>query len=125
MTRALLSLIVMMSAGTVGTAAAQAVYPGQPSIGDPIADQHRRHMEIQRQRSDAIADFSRQYRIEARLTELELGGQRLAEPYIPLVAIAPRDAEGERQARERATAARQATVAGVTQIDDWLARGPR
>ena len=122
MTRALLSLIVMMSAGT---AAAQVVYPGQPSIGDPIADQHRRHMEIQRQRSDAIADYSRQYRIEARLTELELLGQRQAEPYILLVATAPRDPEGERQARERATAARRATVAGVTQIDDWLARGPR
>ncbi len=122
MKRAVLALVAVLSAGT---ASAQVFNPGQPYVGDPMADQLRDRMEQQRQGSADQAAFARQHGLNARLTQLELHAQRRPEPYVPLVETSPRPLETEGQAREHATAQRQSTVAGVTQIDDWLARGPR
>ncbi len=122
MRRAVLILIALTAAGT---ASAQVIYPGQTYVGDPIADQHRYRVEVQRQRSAEQAAFARQHQLNARLTQMEIQVQRRPEPYIPLVETAPMSPDAERAARERATTQREATVAGVTQIDDWLARGPR
>lgn len=88
-------------------------------------DQQRYRTEIQRQQSAEQAAFARQHQASARLTQLEIQAQRRPEPYVPLVVTPPGSPEAHRQARERATTQRQSTVAGVTQIDDWLARSPR
>lgn len=93
---------------------------------DPYAQSMQGRMEQLRQRSDRIADYSAQYRANTRLSLLELRQQQLRrEENARLVDTGPRTLEQERAARERATAQREQTVAGVTQIDDWLARTPR
>ncbi|MES2860562.1 MAG: hypothetical protein V4701_03785 [Pseudomonadota bacterium] len=115
--------LVVIAASTGATA--QSWAPGQTSIGDPLAGQQRYRTEIQRQQSADQAAFARQHQLNARLTQLEIEAQRRPEPYIPLVETDARSSEVQRQARERATAQRRSTVAGVTQIDDWLARSPR
>ncbi len=119
---AIIALIVL--AASTG-AMAQTWGPGRPYIGDPLADQQRQRIEIQRQQSADQAAFARQHQLDARLTQLEIQAQRRPEPAAPLVGTAPPSPEQQRQARERATAQRRSTVAGVTQIDDWLARSPR
>lgn len=116
-----LALILTTAAGEVG---AQTWRPGQPYIGDPMADRLRDRMEIQRLQSEERAAFARQQALNARLTEMEIRSQRQAEPFIPRVDV-PASPDAQRRAREAATARREATVSGVTQIDDWLAREPR
>jgi hypothetical protein len=118
----LLTAIAVLGAGT---ASAQAVYPGQPYVGDPMADQLRYRMEVQRQRSDEQAAFARQYQLETRLRQMEIETQRRPEPYTPLVDMPRRSPEAARRAREQATSRREAAAAGVSQIDDWLDRTPR
>ncbi|MBU1347860.1 MAG: hypothetical protein KKA16_13050 [Alphaproteobacteria bacterium] len=108
-----------------GTASAQVACPGQPRVGDWMADQHRDAIELQRQRSAEQAAFARQYRLESRLTEMEIRSARAPEPYIPLAATPLHSPEAERQARLDATRRREAVAAGVGQVDDWLARPPR
>ena len=120
-----LSALSLGLAFAIATPAAAQVFPGQPYIGDPLAAQQRYHMEMQRLQSAEQAAFARQHRLDARLTQLEIQSQRRPEPYIPLVPTVPRSPEAERQAREQATTLREATAAGVGQIDDWLARPPR
>ncbi|MDP3403262.1 MAG: hypothetical protein Q8S03_01150 [Brevundimonas sp.] len=119
----LLAALAVVTAA--GPAAAQVMpYPGQPYIGDPMADQLRNRMEIQRQASAEQAAFARQHATEARLRALEIEAARQPEPYIRR-ELPLRSPEQERQAREQATARREAVVQGVGQIDDWLARTPR
>ena len=121
MRTALLALILTTAAGGV---TAQVYQPGQPYIGDPMADRLRDRMEVQRLQSEQQAAFARSQQLGVRLTEMEIRAQRRAEPYIPLVAV-PQSPDAQRRAREGATARREATVSGVTQIDDWLNRNPR
>ena len=116
--------LILMSALCAGTASAQLYAPGQPYIGDPMADRLRDRMETQRLQSDQQAAYARQQQLNARLTEMEIRAQRQPEPYVPLVDVTP-SPDAQRRAREAATSRREATVAGVTQIDDWLARQPR
>ncbi|WGM32109.1 hypothetical protein [Brevundimonas sp. NIBR11] len=120
MRTALIAIVLITAAGAVS---AQTYAPGQPYIGDPLADRLRDRMEIQRLQSEQQAAFVRQQQLNARLTEMEIRGQRQPEPYIPLVAVAP-SLDAQRRAREAATARREATAAGVGQIDSWLDRAP-
>ncbi len=117
--------------GLAAPAAAQVAYPNPiysaPAYpgGDPLANQQRYRMELQRQQSAEQEAFARQHRSAARLTALEMQNQRRPEPYVPLVPTAPASPEAQRQALERATAQRRSTAEGVGQIDEWLARAPR
>lgn len=118
--RTLVLTVIALSSMT-GAASAQVF-----NSADPHAQSMQYRMEQLRQRSDWIADYSAQYRANSRLTLLELRQQQLRrDEEARLVETGPRTLEQERAARERATTAREQTVAGVTQIDDWLARGPR
>lgn len=117
-------LLAVILTATAGAASAQVYAPGRPYVGDPMADRLRYRMETQRLQSEQQAAWARQQQLNARLTEQELRAQRQPEPYIPLVDVPP-SPDARRRAREAATIGRQAATAGVTQIDDWLARGPR
>lgn len=123
-TLALAALCLSTLAVAPAPASAQGWMPGQPYIGDPLADRLRDRMEIQRLQSAEQAAFARQQALNARLTELEIRAARQPEPYIPRVAV-PATPDERRRAREAATARRQAVAAEVSQIDDWLARDPR
>lgn len=116
--------LVLMSVLSAGSSSAQAYHPGQPHIGDPMVDRLRDRVETQRLQSEQQAAFARQYQLQSRLTEMEIRAQRQPEPYIPLVDV-PQTPDARWRAREAATARRESTVSGVTQIDDWLARQPR
>lgn len=120
MRTALLALILTTAAGA---ASAQAYAPGQPYIGDPMADRLRDRMENQRLQSEQRAAYARQHQLNARLTEMEIQAQRQPAPYVPLVDV-PASPDAQRRAREAATARREATAAGVGQIDSWLDRRP-
>ncbi|WP_396595305.1 hypothetical protein [Brevundimonas sp. R86498] len=125
MTRTSLLLAALATVTVAGPAAAQiAAYPGQPYIGDPMADRLRYRLEVQRLSAAEQAALARQFATEARLRALEIEAARQPEPYIRLERPLRSPAE-EREARERATASREAVAAGVGQIDDWLARTPR
>lgn len=124
----LTALFVMIAAPV----AAQ-TWPAPYSV--TMADQHRFRTEVQRQNAAEQAAFARQYRLDARLTELEIRAERQARPFLPETAWPQAYARGaydrlgtpeaERTARAEATRRREEAVAGVTQIDDWLARGPQ
>ncbi|WP_428150563.1 hypothetical protein [Brevundimonas sp.] len=116
--------LILLSVLSAGTASAQTYAPGQPYVGDPMADRLRFRMETQRLQSEQQAAYARQQQLNARLTEAEIRAQRQPEPYIPLVDVPP-SPDARRQAREAATARREAVSSGVGQIDDWLARSPR
>lgn len=113
--RTLLIATAILSASGIDAVAAQ-TRVGQPGIS--IADQHRYEIERLHQRSQEQASFARQSQLNARLTQQDLQAARAPEPYIPLSPIVPQTPEAARRNRE-------ATVAGVRQIDDWLARTPR
>lgn len=121
MRTALLALSLTLA---VGAASTQVYAPGLPYVGDPMAGRLRDRMEVQRLQSEQQAAFARNQQSNARLTEMEVRGQRQPEPYVPLVAVPP-SPDAQRRAREAATARREATAAGVAQIDDWLNRNPR
>ena len=121
MRTALLALILTTAAGA---ASAQVYAPGQPYVGDPMADRLRDRMETQRIQSEQRALYSRQHQLNARQTEAEIRAQRQPTPYVPLVDVPP-SPDAQRRAREAATARREATAAGVGQIDSWLDRAPR
>ena len=118
---AALTLLAVLSAGG---ASAQVYAPGQPYIGDPMADRLRNRTEIQRLQSEDRAAYARQHQLNARLTEMDIRAQRQPAPYVPLVDVPP-SADSQRRAQEAATARREAVSSGVGQIDDWLARSPR
>lgn len=118
------ALFALMLSMAAGSASAQIHAPGQPYVGDPMADRLRDRMEIQRLQSQQQADFARQQQLQSRLTEMEIRNQRQAEPYIPLVQVQA-SPDTRRREREAATARREAVTAGVSQIDDWLAARPR
>jgi len=114
--RTLLIAMAILSASGVATTASAQTWVGQPGIS--IADQHRYETERLRQRSQEQASFARQNQLNARLTQQELQAARAPEPYIPLSPMVPQTPEAARSDRET-------VAAGVTQIDDWLARPPR
>jgi hypothetical protein len=116
--------LILLSVLCAGTASAQTYLPGQPYVGDPMADRLRDRIETQRLQSEQQAAFARQLQMNARLTEMEVRAQRQPEPYIPLVDV-PASPDAQRRARAAATARREAVSSGVGQIDDWLARQPR
>ena len=116
--------LILLSILSAGTVSAQTYAPGQPYVGDPMADRLRDRMETQRLQSEQQAAFARQQQLGVRLTEMEIRAQRQPEPWIPLVDVAP-SPDAQRRAREAATARREAVSSGVGQIDDWLARQPR
>ena len=121
MKAAALILLCVLSAGA---ASAQVYAPGQPYIGDPMADRLRYRLETHRLQSEQQAIFARQQQLNARLTEMEIRARRQPEPYVPLVDVPPTP-DAQRRAREAATARREPVASGVGQIDDWLARGAR
>jgi hypothetical protein len=120
MRTAFLALILTTAAGA---ASAQVYAPGQPYVGDPMADRLRDRMESQRIQSEQRALYSRQHQSNARQTEAEIRAQRQPAPYVPLVDV-PASADSRRRAREAATTRHEATAAGVGQIDSWLDRQP-
>lgn len=121
MRTALLALVASLALS--GPVAAQVYLPGQPYIGDPMADQLRNRTEIQRLQSEQRAAAFNQYQTEARLTAQEVINQRQAAPYVPLVDV-PQTPDARRRAQEAATQRRQTVVEGVSQIDRWLDRAP-
>lgn len=100
-----------------GAATAQ-VRPITPYVGASVADQHRYENERQYQRSRDQAAMARQNQLSTRLTRQDLQAARAPEPYIPLQPLIPQTPEAARRNRDT-------TVAGVSQIDDWLDRTPR
>ena len=116
--------VFLLSVLSAGTASVQVYSPGQPWIGDPMADRLRDRMETQRLQSEQQAAYARQHQLSARLIEMEIRARRQPEPYVPLVDV-PASPDAQRRAREAATARREAVSSGVGQIDDWLARPPR
>jgi hypothetical protein len=116
--------LILLSVLSAGSASAQIHAPGQPWIGDPMADRLRYRMETQRIQSEQQAAYARQHQLNARLTGMEIRARRQPEPYVPLVDVPP-SPEAQRRAREAATAQREAVSSGVGQIDDWLARPSR
>lgn len=115
-----LILTVLTVSSVAGAAPAQVF--NDPS---PYAQSQQDRMEALRQRSDRISDYSRQYNTDARLTLFELAQQRRRAARVERLEPPLRSIEAERAARERATTAREETVDGVTQIDDWLNDTPR
>ncbi|WP_298162657.1 hypothetical protein [Brevundimonas sp.] len=116
--------LILLSVLCAGTTAAQTYAPGQPYVGDPMADRLRARIESQRLQSEQQAAYARQHQLNTRLTEMEIRAQRQPEPYVPLVDV-PASPDARIRAREAATARREAVTSGVGQIDDWLARSPR
>ena len=123
------TLRLALSFAAAATAAQAQTWPPRP--GAPAFDNHRYEADQNRAATDRLrlqADQreleARQHQLDARLTQQRIETQRqpnLASPpaYAPL-----RTPEEERAWRETATARRQATQAGVGQIDSWLDRKP-
>lgn len=120
--RAMAAAIVLLAA----PAAAQVPLPPAGASALDLnryqADQHRYEMERLRARADQRESFARQLQLETRLSRLEIEAARQQEPIQPPAYRALRTPEEERAAREAATRRREATAAGVGQIDDWLDR---
>lgn len=122
--------MVLVLAAACAPAAAQTWVPSPyagPAIDPQMAmqQQHLWRMEQLQQQSRDQAAYAAQFRANARLTQLELDAQRQPEPYIRRDPLMLRSPEAEAEARAQATERRERVVSGVTQIDDWLARGPR
>ena len=129
MTRALILVAAVVAPLLVaGTASAQVrPLPPGPSAWDQHryqADQHRYEMDRLRGQADQREATARQLELESRLNRQDLRSRLTTDPYIPAQPRALRSAEDERTAREAATARRQATEAGVGEIDAWLDRRP-
>jgi hypothetical protein len=118
----LLSAAALTVASTMASAAAQ-VRPWAP-YGTTGLDDQRYQIERQRQQAEASEALARQQALQTRLTIMELQARRLPPPTPDSSAPALRSVEQERAAREAATARRQTTTRGVSQIDSWLDRTP-
>ena len=119
--RILVALVLCLAAAP---AAAQ-VPPYGPGPYPTTGELHRYEMERLRARSDANAALAARQALDARLTLLELQARRQAAPLDPPAAPVLRTPEQERRLRQAATARREATAAGVGQIDAWLDRRPQ
>lgn len=115
--------ILVASMALTGPAAAQIYQPGQPYVGDPMADQLRNRVEIQRLQSEQRATAFDQYQLQSRVTAQDVISQRQVAPYIPMVDV-QQTPDARRRAQEAATQRREAVVEGVSQIDRWLDRAP-
>lgn len=111
---------------TAGPAAAQTWQPrpGAPAVDTHRyqADQHRLEMDRLRARTDQRESLARQLELDTRLNRRRIETARQPEPVQPPAWRAVRTPEEERAAREAAVRRRQATAAGVGQIDAWLDR---
>jgi Spy/CpxP family protein refolding chaperone len=128
MTRALILAAVAAPLLLAGAAQAQ-TYPLPPpaSAWDQHryqADQNRYEMDRLRQQADQREATIRQLELESRLNRMDLERRRTVDPYVPSQPPALRSPEDERASRQSATERRQATEAGVGQIDAWLDRRP-
>ena len=124
MTRAALFLALAV-APVAGSAAAQTAPPYRTPGTDLHryqADRHRYEIDRLRAGADQRETFARQLQLESRLDRLEIEAARQPEPLQPSPYRILRSPEEERVQREDATRRRQATAAGVSQIDDWLDR---
>lgn len=126
--RAMAAAVVLLAA----PAAAQAQsWPPPPPGASALdlnryqADQNRYEMNRLRTQADQRESFARQLQLETRLNQLEIEAARQPEPVQPPAYRALRTPQEERAAREAATRRREATAAGVGQIDDWLDRPRR
>ena len=120
--RLLIALIMCLI--SAASAVAQVLpYGAGPYV--TAGDSHRHEMDRLRARSDASEALARRQALEARLTMLELQTRRQATPIAPADTPTLRTPEQERRLREAATARREATAAGVGQIDSWLDRRPQ
>ena len=123
MTRLLVPALALLA--LAAPAAAQSWPPAGVDPHRHQADQHRHEMQRLRARADQREAFARQLELETRLNRLEIEAARQPEPIQPPAYRALRTPEEERAAREAATRRREATAAGVGQIDDWLDRPRR
>lgn len=121
--------LVIAVAFAVATPAGAQVPPYAPRPGEPAvdynryqADQNRLEMERLRAQADQREAQARQMETEARLRRLRIEAARQPEPIQPETRRRLRTPEEERAARQAATARREATAAGVGQIDHWLDR---
>jgi len=122
LTTALVSGVLALS---VSSAGAQ-VRPWTPlgTSGASGLETQRYAIERQRQQAESAELLARQQQLQTRLTLMELQARRIPAPTPDAPASALRSPEQERAAREAATARRQATAQGVSQIDSWLDRQP-
>ncbi|HEX8471016.1 MAG TPA: hypothetical protein VF633_07890 [Brevundimonas sp.] len=119
-------LIAALTFGAVLPAAAQVTpYPRYGAPGAGAGDFQRYEMERLRQQSQESEALARQQSLQTRLTLMELQARRQPAPPPESPSPVLRSVERERAAREAATAQRQSTVQGVSQIDSWLDRQPR
>ena len=119
--RILIALILCLAAAP---AVAQVRPYGAGACGT-TGDIHRHEMDRLRARADASEALARRQALEARLTMLELQARRQATPIDPPASPVLGAPEQERRLRQAATARREATAAGVGQIDSWLDRPPQ
>lgn len=120
-TSRLLALALLLVAGPASAQTWQP-RPGAPAVDlhRHQADQHRAEMDRLRARADQREDLARQLQLETRLNRLEIQAARQPEPRQPMALPALRSPEQARAAREAATRRREATAAGIGQIDAWL-----
>ncbi len=126
MTKALtFALLIALSAPVA--ARAQIAPPTRPGeapfdYNRYASDQNRLEMERLRAEADQREAAARQMETEARLRSLRIQAARQPEPVQPPPSRILRSPQEERAARQAATARREATAAGVGQIDAWLDR---
>lgn len=125
--RALGALIALAVAAPAAAQAGVQAWPPVPgaSAVDPHryqADRHRYEMERLRAQAEQRESLARQLQLETRLNRLEIEAARLPEPVQPQTYRVLRSPEEEGALRRSATERRQATAAGVGQIDAWLDR---
>ncbi|RZJ05279.1 MAG: hypothetical protein EON89_04390 [Brevundimonas sp.] len=124
MSRTLILSLVLAAAATTAQAQAWSPRPGAPAV-----DPHRYEVEQNRAATDRLrlqADQreleARRQQLDTRLTRLGIEARRQPDLAPPPAYRALRSPEEERAWRESETQRRQATQAGVGQIDAWLDR---
>lgn len=124
--RALGALIILAVAAPAAAQAGVQAWPPVPGAAvDPHryqADRHRYEMERLRAQAEQRESLARQLQLETRLNRLEIEAARLPEPVQPPTYRVLRSPEEEGALRRSAAERRQATAAGVGQIDAWLDR---
>jgi hypothetical protein len=123
-----MTLSALIAAGWVPSALAQTPPYASPYVAYPggvpaaIADQHRYANDRLRLQAENNAALARRQQAEARqrLFEIESARETSASAAVPARPLY--DVTQERALREGATARREDTRRGVSQIDDWLDR---
>lgn len=121
-----LAAVVLLAAPSAAQAQSRPPLPPGASaheLNRYQADRHRYEMNQLRARADQREALARRLQLETRLNRLDIEAARRPEPVQPPAWRPPRTPEEERAAREAAARRREATAAGVGQIDAWLDRG--